>query len=168
MNPRMVERLVVDVRDLGQQLAALHQRVADGQAGAIARYAEAVHHLDALAARTEAQLAALGELVAQVQERVAQQQAETGRGVDRATARLAALSPVEERNGTAPRRLPEAWQRIRAYLAAEGPKRPAEVAEALDLPTARDHLRRMTAHGLLTKLALGVYDVGSNGPAAQQ
>jgi hypothetical protein len=45
--------------------------------------------------------------------------------------------------------------------AAEGPKSPGAVAAALDLRTARDFLRRMAAHGVLTKPAPGRYAVAS-------
>jgi hypothetical protein len=116
-----------------------------------------------------AQLTSLGQQTAQrleaLYQHCATQQAEVGDRMDAATARLAALRPPAARNGP----LPQSWRRILGYLAAEGPQRPAAIAHALGMSReVRDYLRRMEPRGLVVRRAPGVWDVGSNGAAAQQ
>jgi hypothetical protein len=65
-------------------------------------------------------------------------------------------------------RLPAAWERIRVYLAAEGPKCPAEVAQAHALPTARDLRRRLTQGARRTNPAPGVYTVALDSRETRQ
>ena len=74
------------------------------------------------------------------------------------------LAPVAPRPGAIPAR----WHRILAYLDQQGPHRPSQVAQALELPTAPDLMRRMAQAGLLVKTATpGFYELAPGGSGAR-
>jgi hypothetical protein len=158
VDPQVVTRLGRDLHELTREVAALQQRLADGQAGAVTRPAEALTPLLAV----QAQLTALCELVAAQSAQATQRLEALAERVEQLCAAgppPAAVNGSVSRPAPRPGPLPATWERILAALGAYGPQRPYELDARLGLTKSRDMLRRLGAASLVIRQADGSYDL---------
>jgi hypothetical protein len=172
------------LRDLGQQLEALHELVDGLQARdravsgslpsePLAPLAASVAQLTDRLQHVEAQLAAVAHRLDATLDLLSRAMAErlAAQCLPPAPVLPPASVPVATSNGV--QRVPRPTapvqasspprERILAYLCAVGPKRPSEVDTALGLPKSRDVLRRLAAASLVTRQPDGCYAVAADG-----